>query len=255
VRLRATLLALAASTVLAGCGGSPDPAGTSPGPTGEITVMAAASLTDVFQQLGGQFEQANPTTTITFSFGASSALATQIEQGAPADVFASASPKNMDAVIAANAASSSTPFTRNVMAIAVPPSNPGKITQLSDLAGPGIKVALCQAQVPCGAAAATVFANAGLSVTPVTEETDVKAALAKVILGEVDAGVVYATDVRAAGEKVTAIEIPRDVNASTSYPIATLTAAKNPALAKAFVDYVLSTDGADVLTGAGFERP
>lgn len=257
----------AAALLLAGCGGStsggaastptqPEATTTAPAePTGEITVLAAASLTDAFQQLGEAFQEAHPGTTVSFSFGASSALATQIEQGAPADVFASASQKNMDAVVAAQAADASTPFAKNVMEIAVPPDNPANITQLYDLAKPGVKVALCQVEVPCGATAAKVFENAQLTVEPVTEEADVKATLAKVTLGEVDAGVVYVTDVLAAADKVKGIEIPADVNASTSYPIATLTASKNRDLAAAFVDYVLSEDGAKVLTDAGFQQP
>lgn len=260
------LAAVAATGLLAACGGSSSAgSGTSAAPSssasatsglsGEITVLAAASLTDAFTTLGTQFQEKNPGTTVTFSFGASSALATQITQGAPADVFASASQKNMDAVVAAKAATGSTPFTQNVMEIAVPPSNPANITQLSDLAKPGVKVALCQAEVPCGTVAAKVFANAKITVKPVTEEADVKATLAKVTLGEVDAGVVYVTDVLAAGDKVKGVEIPADVNASTTYPIAPLTASRNPALAKAFVDYVLSADGVKVLTGAGFVAP
>lgn len=222
---------------------------------GEINVFAAASLTGAFQTLGKQFQAAHPGTTITFNFGASSALATQITQGAPADVFASASAKNMDWVVAAKAADTSMTFVKNVMEIAVPPQNPANITGVADLATSGVKVALCQVAVPCGSTAAKVFANAKITVTPVTEEADVKSTLAKVELGEVDAGVVYVTDVLAAGDKVKGVEIPAEVNASTSYPIAVLTATKNANLAKAFVEYVLSPDGASVLTAAGFARP
>jgi molybdate transport system substrate-binding protein len=218
-------------------------------------VFAAASLTEAFGTLGKQFQQAHPGTTITFNFGASSALATQITQGAPADVFASASVKNMDSVVAAKAVDAPTTFAKNVMEIAVPPTNPAKITGVADLAESGVKVALCQAAVPCGATAEKVFANAKITVKPVTEEADVKSTLAKVELGEVDAGVVYVTDVLAAKDKVKGIQIPADVNASTSYPIATVKATKNADLAKAFVSYVQSADGADVLTAAGFAKP
>ena len=223
--------------------------------SGSITVLAASSLTGAFTTLGKQFEAAHPGTTVTFSFGASSALATQITQGAPADVFASASAKNMDSVVAAKAAGTPTTFVKNVMEIAVPPKNPAHIAALADLAKSGVKVALCQAAVPCGATAEKVFANAKITVKPVTQEADVKSTLAKVELGEVDAGVVYVTDVLAAKDKVVGIQIPDAVNASTSYPIATLTATKNADLAKAFVDYVLSPDGATVLTAAGFAKP
>jgi molybdate transport system substrate-binding protein len=254
------------TSLLAGCGSTSggDAAATAHGAsesaaaaglTGKITVFAAASLTEAFTALGKKFEQANPGATITFSFGPSSSLATQIAEGAPADVFASASAKNMDAVVAAHAAGTPATFAQNVMEIAVPPDNPANIMTLADLASPAVKVALCQPDVPCGAVAVKVFTNAGIVVTPITLEADVKATLTKVQLGEVDAGVVYVTDVLAAGDKVTGIEIPTDVNASTSYPIATLTASKSPELAQGFVDYVLSAGGAAVLTKAGFRKP
>ncbi|MGV8964711.1 MAG: molybdate ABC transporter substrate-binding protein [Cellulomonas sp.] len=263
--LAALTAVLTASALVAGCGTTPDAASpgqdgeagsaTAEGFGGEITVFAAASLTQAFTTLGTRFEQANPSATITLNFGPSSSLATQITEGAPADVFASASVTTMDTVVAADAAGTPATFARNVMEIAVPPDNPANITSLADLANPAVKVALCQPDVPCGAVAATVFTNAGIVVTPVTLENDVKATLTKVQLGEVDAGLVYVTDVLAAGGKVTGIEIPVDVNAATSYPIATLTASKAPDLARGFVEYVLSADGAAVLTAAGFGRP
>ncbi|GIL37293.1 molybdate-binding protein [Phycicoccus sp. DTK01] len=262
-----TCVVLVAGLGLAGCGsGSSSPAASttagggssasaSSQVTGDITVLAAASLTESFTTIAKQFEAAHPGTTVTLSFGASSALATQVTSGAPADVFASASAKNMDAVVSAGAATDPKTFAQNVMEIAVPPSNPGGVTGVESLAGSGVKTALCQEQVPCGATAAKVFANAGVTVKPVTLEPDVKSVLSKVTLGEVDAGVVYVTDVRAAGDKVEGIPIPADVNASTSYPIAALGDAPNAATAKAFVDYVLSAEGAKVLTAAGFEQP
>jgi molybdate transport system substrate-binding protein len=218
-------------------------------------VFAAASLTGSFTTLGSQFEAAHPGTKVTFSFGPSSGLATQITSGAPADVFASASPKNMTQVIDAKAAAASTNFARNQMEIAVPPANPAKVAKLADLADPNVKVVLCSAAVPCGATALAVFANAGITVKPVSNEIDVKSTLTKVELGEADAGVVYVTDVLAAGDKVKGIEIPAAQNASTEYPIAPLSASENAATAKAFVDYVLSADGTSVLTAAGFEKP
>lgn len=223
--------------------------------SGTITVFAAASLTEVFTTLGKQFEAAHPGVTVKFNFGASSALAAQIGQGAPADVFASASPKNMEAVISSGGAKTSTNFVKNTMEIAVPPSNPAKITALADLARSGVKVALCQSQVPCGKTAQQVFTNAKITVKAVTLEQDVKATLTKVELGEVDAGVVYVTDVKAAGSKVTGIEIPKDVNASTAYPIAVLNKAPNSAGAEAFVQYVLGPDGQSALSAAGFLAP
>jgi molybdate transport system substrate-binding protein len=244
------LTVLTATALLSGCGSS-----TGAAPARQLRVFAASSLTEAFQTMGARFQEAHPGTTVTFNFGASSALATQLTQGASADVFASASAKNMDTVVAANAAGTPTTFVKNVMEIAVPPTNPANVRALADLANPRVKVAVCQVVVPCGSTAVKVFANAKLTVQPVTQEADVKSTLAKVELGEVDAGVVYMTDVRAAKDKVAGIEIPADVNASTSYPIATLTASGNADLARAFVDYVLSADGATVLTAAGFARP
>lgn len=265
-RIVITLVLGIVSAGLAGCGsggsesgtgsaGTSPSASTSPSLSGDITVLAAASLTESFTRLGRQFEAAHPGVKVTFSFAASSALATQITSGAPADVFASASTTNMDQVVATGAASDPTVFSKNVMEIAVPPRNPGKVTGLGSLSSASVKTALCQPQVPCGATAAKVFTNAKITVTPVTLEPDVKSVLSKVQLGEVDAGVVYATDVLAAGDKVMGLEIPADVNASTAYPIAALTNSANTKVASAFVDYVLSPDAASVLAATGFEKP
>ncbi len=238
-----------------GTAGATTSAGSAAAVSGTVNVFAAASLQESFTTLKKQFEAAHPGATVTVNFGASSSLAQSIVAGSPADVFASASQTNMDQVVQAKAATTSTPFAKNVMEIAVPPANPAGVSGLADLAKPGIKVALCQAQVPCGSVAAKVFANAKVAVTPVSQEADVKSVLTKVQLGEVDAGVVYVTDVKAAGAKVTGITIPDDVNASTSYPIATLTAAPNAAAAAAFTAYVLSSDGRSVLTAGGFAAP
>jgi molybdate transport system substrate-binding protein len=262
--LTVVLVAAGAAIALTGCGSNTAPAvgGSSSAATsstasitGTVNVFAAASLQETFSTLKKQFETAHPGVTVTPNFGASSALAQQINQGAPADVFASASQTNMDQVVKAGAASSSKAFAKNAMEIAVPPANPAGITSESDLAKPGIKVALCQVQVPCGTVAAKVFSTADITVTPVSQEADVKAVLTKIQLGEVDAGVVYVTDVKAAGDKVKGIEIASDVNASTSYPIAALTRAPNPDAAAAFVAYVLSPDGQTVLRAGGFAAP
>ena len=263
--LTLSLTVVAAAGLLLGCGSSSTPAASSSKPSapgsssasvsGTVNVFAAASLKKAFTQLGNQFEAAHPGAKVVFNFGPSSGLATQINQGAPADVFASASTKNMDQVVTTGAASAPTNFASNVMEIAVPAKNPANVTQLADLARSGVKVALCQSAVPCGTTAAKVFTNAKLNVTPVTAEVDVKAVLTKVTLGEVDAGVVYVTDVRSAGAKVKGIVIPADVNASTKYPIATLVKAPNKATAQAFTNYVLSADGASALDAAGFARP
>ena len=260
----ATVAAVASLALAAACGsdgstsagsGSSPAAPGSGAASGTVTVFAAASLTESFTSLGRQFEAAHPGTTVKFNFGASSSLAENINQGAPADVFASASPKNMQQVVDADGASDSKTFARNVMQIAVPPDNPAGVREVTDLARSNVKVALCQPQVPCGAVAQQVFENVNITVKPVTQGADVKAVLTTVQLGEVDAGMVYRTDVRAAGTKVRGIEIPADQNASTSYPIAALTEAPNPAGAAAFVDYVLSPDGEKVLEQAGFTAP
>jgi len=264
-RLLGTVAAVAALALAAGCGGNSgndagsgsgsSPSAASGGVTGTVTVFAAASLTESFTTLGKQFEAAHPGTTVKFNFGASSSLAENINQGAPADVFASASAKNMKQVVDAGGASDSKTFANNVMQIAVPPDNPANVSQVTDLANPKIKVALCQPEVPCGTVAQEVFKKADVTVKPVTQGADVKAVLTTVQLGEVDAGMVYKTDVQAAGAKVKGIEIPADQNASTSYPIAALSKAPNAAGAAAFVDYVLSPDGEKVLEQAGFASP
>jgi len=258
---RSLLTALA--LLLAGCGGSDratprstSPAGSgSPALSGSITVLAAASLTGSFTTLGKQFQAAHPGTTVTFSFGASSTLAQQITNGAPADVFASASAKNMTDVVTAGDAADPRTFANNVAQIAVSSTSASKVTSLADLGRPDVKVALCQPEVPCGALAQKVLANAKVAVKPVTQALDVKSVLATVTSGEVDAGIVYVTDVKAAGTSVAGIAIPPDVNASTSYPIVTVKASKNMALARAFEDYVLSPEGQAVLSQAGFAKP
>lgn len=262
--VRGILPALAVLALAAGCGSSAGPATNPPAAggssnssalTGTVTVFAAASLTESFTDLAKSFQAAHPGVHVRLNFGASSALALQITQGAPADVFASASANNMAQVIAAKAATDSRSFARNAMEIAVPPANPAGVTGVADLARSGVKVALCQSQVPCGAAAEKVFDKANLTVKPVTLEPDVRAALTKVETDEVDAAVVYVTDVRAAGAKVKGIEIPDALNASTEYPISLLSAARNPAAARAFTDFVLSAGGRDVLAAAGFAAP
>ena len=260
MRLRGWV-ALLATAAAAGCGSENDrtPAGAGQQDggvvTGDLTVFAAASLTGAFTTLGDRFEAAHPGTHVTFSFGASSELATQIAQGAPADVFASASPATMETVTAAGEASGPQTFASNVLEIAVPAGNPAKVVGLADFARPGIKVALCAEQVPCGAAAVKLLRAVGVTAHPVTLEKDVKAALSKVQLGEVDAALVYRTDVQAAAGKVTGIEIPEAGGAVNRYPIAALAHARNAAAARAFVAYVLSADGRAVLRDAGFTLP
>jgi molybdate transport system substrate-binding protein len=263
--MRAKLLAAVALTaVLAGtaaCGGGDNTTTTggsssAAGVRGPITVLAAASLTESFSQIGKDFEAANPGTKITFSYGGSSGLAQQITSGAPADVFAAASPATMKTVTdAGDAAGTPATFVKNQLVIAVPKGNPKGITSLAALAESGVKVALCAEQVPCGAAAKKALAAANVKVTPVTLEQDVKAALSKVKLGEVDAALVYRTDAKAAASDVDGIEFPESAQAINNYPIVALKNAPNAAGAAAFVAYVESAPAQQVLTDAGFQQP
>ncbi|GIG87324.1 molybdate ABC transporter substrate-binding protein [Plantactinospora endophytica] len=262
-RFRTSLAAITALAAvgLAGCGGgddagSPQPEGSGSAVTGSVTVFAAASLTESFTQIGKDFEAANPGVKVTFSFAGSSALATQINQGAPADVFASAAPTNMKVVTdAGNGDGAPTTFVRNQLVIAVPKGNPNGVTGLTDLTKPDAKVALCAEQVPCGAAAKKALDAASVKLTPVTLEQDVKAALSKVKLGEVDAALVYRTDAKSATADVDGIEFPESAGAINDYPIVVLKNAPNKTAAQAFIAYVLSDTGKSVLTAAGFQAP
>ncbi|MER5349869.1 molybdate ABC transporter substrate-binding protein [Kitasatospora sp. NPDC002551] len=231
------------------------PAGV-PKASGSITVFAAASLKETFTDLGRKFEAANPGTKVTFNFGGSSALAASINSGAPADVFAAASPATMKTVSdAGGAAGEPRTFVRNTLAIAVPEGNPKHLTGLADLAAPGVKVALCAKEVPCGAAALTALKAANVTLTPVTLEQDVKGALTKVELGEVDASLVYRTDVRADAGKIDGVDFPEAAKAVNDYPIAALAKAPNKDGAAAFVAYIQSPEAQQVLTAAGFQAP
>ena len=259
MRYRWSVLGAAAVLALAGCGSSkaaPTAGASSGAVTGTVTVLAASSLTGTFTQIGKDFEAANPGVKVTFSFGGSSTLAQQINQGAPADVFASASPTNMKQVAdAGGLAGTATTFVKNQLVIAVPKGNPKQIAGLADLAKPGVKVAECAAAVPCGAAAQKALTAAGVKITPVTLEQDVKAALSKLTLGEVDAALVYRTDAKAAGGKVDGIEFPESAQAINEYPIAVLKNAANPGAAKAFTEFVRSEKEIAVLIQAGFQKP
>jgi molybdate transport system substrate-binding protein len=237
--------------VLAACSSSASGGGRKG--SGTITVDAASSLTEAFTTLKARFEKAHDGATVKITYGASSALATQIQQGAPVDVFASASEKNMQQL--GSQAVHPTDFVKNTLQIAVPPSNPAHVAGVADLAKPGVKVAVCDPAVPCGAVAKQVFTNAKITVRPAASLADVKSTLAAVESGEVDAGLVYVTDVRSAGSQVKGIAIPAAVNASTTYPIARIKSAKNPELARAWVDYVLSAAGRKVLQADGFTLP
>ena len=255
VGITAAALALAACSSSSSGGGTSSGASAGASVSGSITVLAAASLTETFTALGKAFETAHPGSKVTVSFGASSDLAQQIVNGSPADVFASASTKTMTTVTDAGDATAPQNFATNVMEVATPPSNPAGVTTLADVAKPSVKLAVCAPAVPCGVAATSLFEKNNLTVTPVTQEADVKSVLSKVELNAVDAGIVYVTDVKAAGDKVKGVPIDASANVTTTYPIATLKDTKQQATAAAFVAYVLSSEGQAVLTAAGFGAP
>ena len=246
-----------AVTLLAGCGVGASAPAASPSPAAQtLTVFAAASLKATFTTIGRQFEATHPGTTVTFSFAGSSDLVTQLQQGAPADVFASADAANMARATGDDlVAGSPVPFATNTLEIAVPPDNPAGITTFADLTKPGVKVVVCAAQVPCGAAAAKVEKATDTVITPVSEENAVTDVLGKVTSGEADAGLVYVTDVKGAGDQVKGIPFPESKEAVNTYPIAALKASKSPDLAGQFVQQVTGSEGRRVLSDAGFGTP
>jgi molybdate transport system substrate-binding protein len=258
--LAAVVTALALTAACSSAGGSSAAAGGSagsgPSPSGELTVFAAASLKATFTEIGARFEQAHPGTTVTFSFAGSSDLVAQLQQGAPADVFASADERNM-AKATADSLTAGQPvaFATNTLEIAVPPGNPAGVASLQDLARPGLKVVVCAPAVPCGAAAAKVEGAAKVALEPVSEEQSVTDVLGKVATGEADAGLVYVTDVQGARGSVEGIEFPESSQAVNTYPIAALKGSRNAALAAAFVQAVTGETGQQVLARAGFGRP
>ncbi|MET8012729.1 molybdate ABC transporter substrate-binding protein [Streptomyces sp. NPDC005271] len=224
--------------------------------SGTVTVFAAASLKESFTALGKTFEKEHPGTKVAFNFGGSDALAAGITSGAPADVFAAASPKTMKTVTDhKDAQGTPATFVRNQLEIATLPGNPKKIATLEDLTRSGLKVALCAKEVPCGAAARKALDAEHLKLTPVSYEQDVKAALMKVQMKEVDASVVYKTDVKAAGGKVAGVEFPESKKAINDYPIALLKHAPKAKAATAFIDLVKSARGQKALGEAGFLKP
>jgi molybdate transport system substrate-binding protein len=251
IRLAAVL---AAALVLAACGGDDSPSsGGSSGSAGGLKVFAAASLTAAFTRIGEQYAAANGGDKVTFNFAGSQALATQIRQGAPADVFASADLPNMDKV--KDLVGTPQNFASNLLAIVVEKGNPKGVKALDDLAGPDLKVVLAAEGVPAGRYARQILDKAGVTVNPVSREDNVKAVVTKVSLGEADAGIVYVTDVTAGGDKVEGVDIPEDQNVTATYPIATVKAGKDQAGASAFMDLVLSAEGQQVLEEYGFLPP
>jgi molybdate transport system substrate-binding protein len=225
-------------------------------PTGSITVLAASSLTQVFNSLGSQYQKAHPGTNVKFSYASSATLAAQIVEGAPADVFAAASPKTMMTVTdAKDAAGTPVIFARNQLVIAVAPGNPKNITSLADLTKPGLKVVLCDKTAPCGAAAVTALAAGGVKLTPASYESDAGATVTAVELGEADAALVYRTDVQGSNGKAEAVAFPESAKAINDYPIVALDHSKDLPLADSFVSYVDSPPALAQLEAAGFLAP
>jgi len=258
--MRSPLTAAAAaflSLVVAasGCGSParPTSTGSRAAEARTVTVFAAASLKATFTELGEIFETGHAGVTVAFNFAGSQTLAEQIVQGAPADVFASANEANMDTVTDAGLAlGEPEPFATNRLMIAVPPDNPAGIASFTDLARPGLRLVVCAPAVPCGAARVTVEQGSGVTLGPVSEEQAVTDVLAKVQAGEADAGLVYRTDVQAAGDTVRGIDFPESARAVNTNPIVALTDGPQALLGQQFVDLVLSAEGRRVLADAGF---
>ncbi|MDT7686538.1 MAG: molybdate transport system substrate-binding protein [Pseudonocardiales bacterium] len=252
---------LLASALVAGCGGggasqSGGPSGSAAPGAATLTVSAAASLTDVFNQLGKTFESQNPGSTVRFNYGGSSDLAQQIVNGAPADVFAAANTSTMATVSKAGLVSGDpSVFVTNVLQIAVAPGDPKGIHTFADLTKPDLKVVVCAPQVPCGSAATQVEKATGVTLKPVSQEADVRSALSKVSTGDADAALVYVTDVKSSKGKVEGVDFPEAAKALNQYPIAVLKNAPNADLAAKFVALVRGADGQPVLKNAGFGTP
>lgn len=254
-RLKSLTLCVAMTALAAASGCGSDDADGPAATTTTLTVYAAASLTGAFSDLGKRFEKDHPGVRVVFSFGGSSDLVAQIQQGAPADVFASADATNMGKLTADELGGEPEDFATNTLEIVTPPDNPAGIDSLDDLARKDIALVVCAPEVPCGSAADKVEATAGLTFSPVSEEQSVKDVLAKVTSGEADAGLVYVTDAKAAGDTVHGVRFPEAASAVNTYPIATLAGTGHETLARAFVALVLGRVGQQALADAGFARP
>ncbi len=239
---------------LTGCSGQAGPGDDST--SDELTVLAAASLTETFTELAGLFEAEHPGVEVRLAFDSSATLAEQVIQGAPADVLATADERTMQLVADADAVGA-TPqvFATNRLALVVPATDPAGIDELADLDRADVDYVVCVDSAPCGALARSALDEAGISRDPASEEVDVKAVLSKVQLDEADAGIVYRTDARAAGDSVRILPVPSSAATLTRYPLAVLEGADSPSLAAAWVDLVLSDEGQQVLDEAGFGTP
>jgi molybdate transport system substrate-binding protein len=243
------LLAGVGVALLAGCGADG-------GAPRVLNVFAAASLTDAFTAVGARFEADNPGVEVRLNSAGSSDLAQQIVNGAPADVFAAANESTMKTVADAGLVDGQpTVFATNVLQIATPPGNPKGVASFADLARPDVAVVVCAPQVPCGAATERIEQATGVALSPVSEEPDVRSVLGKVSTGDADAGLVYVTDVRSAGGSVEGVSFPESDRAVNSYPIAALTDAPEPELARSFVELVTGEFGREALEDAGFGAP
>lgn len=262
--LRTSVVLASFAVVLTGCatGADQDPAATraptsTTGPelTGELTIYAAASLKAAFDELATQFEAQHPSVAVQpITYDGSSTLATQIIEGAPVDVFASADEKNMQKVVDEGLAADAQVFATNTLGLVVPTGNPGGVESLDDLANADLTVVLCAAEVPCGAAAATLLSNAGVTPSVDSYEQNVTAVLTKVAAGEADAGLVYVTDA-ATTDDVEAIEVDGAEDVVNRYPIVALSAGASPEAADAFVAFVNGEEGQEVLAALGFGAP
>jgi molybdate transport system substrate-binding protein len=256
-------LAVTMATLVTACGDDDDPGGAGPeapgadaGLSGALVVFAAASLTDVFTNLGDAFTDAHPGVSVTFNFAASSELATQIEEGAPVDVFASADQSNMAKAVDAGAVTGEpVVFARNRLQIVVEEGNPEGVAGLADLGDGDLVVSMCAPEVPCGRYAAQAFEAAGLPRPEASQEQNVRAVVARIALGEADAGIGYTTDVLARADEVDGVDIPDDQNVVAEYPVAELDLGENPAAAAAWVAFLGTPEAVEVLTAAGFLAP
>lgn len=246
---------LTAGAMAPACGSGPAPDSSSTA-SQTLTVFAASSLRDAFTAIGEAFTAANPNVTIAFNFAASSELVTQVINGAPADIIATADTSTMARVTASdNLRTDPVVFTTNRAMIIVGAGNPQNITEVSDLSDPDLVVIACAPEVPCGTYARTVLDSAGVSVTFKSLEENVTSVVSKVTLGEADAGIVYVTDVLGAGTGIEGVEIPADINVEADYPVAITAGAVDPGTARAFVDFLLSIDGRSILESFGFVSP
>ncbi len=252
--MRAALALGLAALVVGAC--SPSTTRVDARLAGDVTIFAGSSLVDAFHAIGDEMERANPDARFTFNFGSSSTLATQVTNGAPADVFASADEANMRKIVDAKLTDGApTAFATNRLEIAVADGNPKKIGALADLARSDVVLVLAAPTVPAGKYALEALTKAGVTTRPVSQEVDVRAVLNKVSLGEADAGIVYVTDVKSATGRVTGVEIPEHDQVVARYPIAVVKGSRNAPLANRFIDYLVSPVGQGILATHGFSKP